>query len=124
MPGRGWANIGIWQKSSEYSRCLGITWNAKVTIGNFCSDFVVRECFHSLVAVTLFFSFSEENKTFIETVLFLFVDTSLTNGTGLCTKKIKPYGTCTSGANAVRPHEMRAQNGATISPGAHNTTIS
>ena len=86
MPGRGWANIGIWPKSSEYSRCLGITWNAKVTIGTFCRDFVVRECFHSLVAVTLFFSFSEENKTFIETVPFLFVDTSLTNGTGLCTK--------------------------------------
>ena len=64
MPGRGWANIGIWPKSSEYSRCLGITWNAKLTIGTFCSDFVVRECFHSLVAVTMFFSFSEENNIF------------------------------------------------------------
>ena len=39
-------------------------------------------------------------------------------------KKVQPYGTCTSGANAVRPHEMRAKNGATISPGAYNTTIS
>ena len=70
MPGRDWANIGILPKSSEYSRCLGITWNAKVTIGTFCSDFVVRECFHYLVAVTLFFSFAEENKTLIETVPF------------------------------------------------------
>ena len=58
-----------------------------MTIGTFCSDFVVRECFHSLVAVTLFFSFAEENKTLIETAYFLFVDTSLTNGTGLCTNK-------------------------------------
>ena len=41
-----------------------------------------------------------------------------------CAQKIQPYGTCTSGANAVRPHEMRAQNGATSSPGAHNITIS
>ena len=38
-------------------------------------------------------------------------------------KKIQPYGTCTSGANSVWSHEMRAQNGATISPGAYNTTI-
>ena len=86
MPGRGRATIGIGPKSPEYSRCLGITWNAKVTIGTFCNDFVVRECFHSLVAATLFFPFSKENKTFIETVPFLFVDTSLTNGTGLCKK--------------------------------------
>ena len=68
MSGRGQANIGIWPKSSEYSRCLGITWNAKATIGTFCSDFVVRECFHYLVATT--FLFSEENKTLIETRLF------------------------------------------------------
>ena len=87
MPGRGRATIGIGPKSPEYSRCLGITWNAKVTIGTFCSDFVARECFHSLVAATLFFPFSKENKTFIETAPFLFVDTSLTNGTGLCKKK-------------------------------------
>ena len=92
-------------------------------IGTFCSDVVVRECLHSLFATTLFFPFSEENKTLIETAPSLFVDTSLTNGTGLCTK-IQPYGTCISGANDVRPHEMRAQNGATISPGAYNTTVS
>ena len=60
MPGRGRAAIGIWPKPPEYSRCLGITWNAKVTIGTFCSDFVVRGCFHSLVAATLFFLFSKE----------------------------------------------------------------
>ena len=58
-----------------------------MTIGTFCSDFVVRECFHSLVAAILFFPFSKESKTFIETAPFLFVDTSLTNGTGLCKKK-------------------------------------
>ena len=63
MPGRGQANIVIWPKSSEYSRCLDITCNAKGTIGTFCSDFVVRECLHSLVATTLFIPFSEENKT-------------------------------------------------------------
>ena len=57
MPGRGQANIGIWPKSSEYSRCLGITWNAEVTIGTFCSDLVVRECLHSLFTTTLFFPF-------------------------------------------------------------------
>ena len=61
---------------------IDITWNAKATIGTFCSDFVVCECLHSLVATTFFFPFSEENKTFIETTTFLFVDTSLTNGTG------------------------------------------
>ena len=83
MSGRGQATIGILPKSSEYSRCLGITWNAKATIGTSCSDFVVRECFHYLVATTLFFPFSEENKTLIETTPFLFVDTPLTNGTGL-----------------------------------------
>ena len=60
MLGRGQASIGIWLKSSEYSGCLGITWNAKATIGTFCSDFVVRECLHFLVATTLFFPFSEE----------------------------------------------------------------
>ena len=123
MPGRGQANIGIWPKSSGYSRCLDITWNAKATIVTFCSDFVVRECLHSLFATTLFFQFSEENKTLIETKPSLFADTSLTNSAGLC-RKIQPYGTCTSGANAVRPHEMRARNGVTISPGAYNTTIS
>ena len=95
MSGRGQAIIGIWPKSYEYSRCLGITWNAKATIGTFCSDFVVRDCFYYLVATTLFFPFSKENKLLIETALFLFVDTSFTNGTGLCTK-IQPYGTCTS----------------------------
>ena len=58
-----------------------------MTIGTFCGDFVVLECFHSLVAATLFFPFSEENKTLIEPAPFLFVDTSLTNGTGLCKKK-------------------------------------
>ena len=72
MSGRGQANIVIWPKSSEYSRCLGITWNAKAMTGTFCSDFVVRECFHYLVATTLFFSFSDENKTLIETVPFLY----------------------------------------------------
>ena len=95
MPGRGQANIGILPKSSEYSRCLGITWNAEATIGTFCSDFVVRECLHSLFATTLFFPFSEENMTIIETAPSLFVDTSLTNDTGLSTK-IQPYGTSTS----------------------------
>ena len=87
------------------------------TIGTFCSDFVVRECLHSLFATALFFLFSEENRTLIETAPSLFVDTSLTNGTGLCTK-IQPYGTHISRANDMRPHEMRVQNGATISPGA------
>ena len=48
MPGREQANIGIWPKSSGYSRCLDITWNAKATIVSFCSDFLVRECLHSL----------------------------------------------------------------------------
>ena len=57
-----------------------------------------------------------------ETAPSLFVDTALVDGTGLC-KKIQPYGTCTSSANAVQPQEMRVQNGATISPGAYNTTI-
>ena len=69
----------------------------------------------------LCFLFSEENKTLIETRLFYSLTRQLTNGTGLCTK-IQPYGTCTSDANAVRPHEPRAQNDATISPGAYNTT--
>ena len=87
MPGRGQANIGIWPKSSGYSRCLGITWNAKATIGTFCSDFVVRECLHYFFATTLFFQFSEENKTLIETAPSPFVDTSLTDGAGLCKKK-------------------------------------
>ena len=123
MTGRGQAIIGIWPKSYEYSRCLGITWNAKATIGTFCSDFVVRDCFYFRVATTLFFPFSKENKLLIEMAPFLFVDTSFTNGTGLCTK-IQPYGTCPSGANAAWPHELRAQNDATISPGADNTTIS
>ena len=86
MPGRGQANIGIWPKSSGYSRCLDITWNAKATIVTFCSDFVVRECLHSLFATTLLFPFSEENKTLIETTPSLFVDTALTNGAGLCRK--------------------------------------
>ena len=86
MSGRGQANIGIWPKPYEYSRCLGITWNAKATIGTFCSDFVVRDCFYYLVATTLFFPFSKENKTLIETAPFLFVDTSFTNGTG-CAQK-------------------------------------
>ena len=108
MPVRGQANIGIWPKSSGYSRCLDITWNAKATIGTFCSDFVVRECLHSLFATTLFFPFSEGNKTLIETAPSLFVDTSLTNGAGLC-GKIQPYEICTSGANAVRPHEIKRE---------------
>ena len=100
MPGRGQENIVIWPKSSEYSRCLGIAWNAKGTIGTFCSDFVVRECLHSLVATTLFFPFSEEKKRKEkESAPSLFVDTSLTSGTDLCTT-IHPYGTCTSSANA------------------------
>ena len=73
-------------------------------------------------ATTLFFPFSEENKTLIEMKPSLFADTSLTNGAGLC-RKNQPYGTFTSVANAVRPHEMRAQNGATILPGAYITTI-
>ena len=120
MPGRGQANIGIWPKSSGCSRCLDITWNAKATIVTFCSDFVVRECLHSLFATTLFFPFFEENKTLIETKPSLFADKS---GAGLC-RKIQPYGTCTSDANAVRPYEMRARNGVTISPGAYSTTIS
>ena len=116
MPGRGQTTIVIWAKSSEYSRCLDITWNSKWTIGTFGSDFVVRECLHSLVATTLLFPFSEEKTKEKESVPSLFVDTSLTNGTGLC-RKVQPYGT-------LQPHEMRAQNGVTISTGAYSTTIS
>ena len=107
MPGRGQANFGIWPKSSEYSRCLGITWNAEATIGTFCGDFVVRECLHSLFVTTLFFPFSEENITIIKTAPFLFVDTSLTNDTGLCTKIQPTELPPVCGANAVRLHEIR-----------------
>ena len=110
MPDRGQANIGIRPKSSEYSRCLGITWNVKATIGTFCSDFLVRDCLHSLFATTLFFPCSEENKTLIKTAASLFVDTSLTNGISLCTK-IQSSGTCISGGNAVRPTKWERQHG-------------
>ena len=37
MPGIDQANIVIWPKSSRNSRCLGITWNAKVRTGTFCN---------------------------------------------------------------------------------------
>ena len=37
MPGRDQANIVIWPKSSGYSRCLGVTWNAKLWTGTFCN---------------------------------------------------------------------------------------
>ena len=86
MPGSGKANIVIWPKLSKYSRCLGITWNAKGTIGTFCSDFVVRECLHSLVATALFFPFCEEKTKEKETAPSLLAGKSLTNGTGLCKK--------------------------------------
>ena len=137
MPSRGQANIGSWPKSSGYSRCLGITWNAEATIGIFCSDFVVREFLHSLFSTTLFFPFSEENKSLIETAPSLFVDMSLTNCGALksksssrhqqmalaCAEKSSLTEPCTSGANALRPHEMRAQNGVTISTGAYRAPL-
>ena len=41
-----------------------------------------------------------------------------------CAEKFSLTEPCTSGANALRTHEMRAQNGVTISTGAYSTTIS
>ena len=124
MPGRGQANIGIWPKSSGYSRCpRHFTWNAKATIVTFCSDFVVRECLHSLFATTLFFPFSEENKTLVETTPSLFSDTSLTNGDGSSAEKSSLMELEPVLQMLCSRHEMRARNGVTISPGTYITTI-
>ena len=114
MPGRGRANIVIWPKSSEY-RLSRHYMECQRDDTHFLWRFRGSWMF-AFSCCYDFFPFSEEKRQKKETAPSLFVDTSLTNGTGLRTK-IQPYGTCTSSANAVRPHEMRVQNGATISPG-------
>ena len=81
--------------------------------------FVAISCFVNvsiLLLLRLFFPFSEENKTLLETAPSLFVDTSLTNITYWLVHEKSSLTELAprSSANAVRPHEMRAQNGATF----------
>ena len=49
MPGGGQAFAEIWSKVTEYTRCLGITWNAQTTTGTFCN-----KTFHTQKVVCIY----------------------------------------------------------------------